>query len=52
MGTVRIRFFLGELYEHSCCACDIGNNCLYEKTKEKVYKMLVLNLEQIYTVKT
>jgi hypothetical protein len=25
MDTVRIRFFLGELYEHSCCACDIWN---------------------------
>jgi hypothetical protein len=25
MGTVRIGVFLGELYEHSCCACDIGN---------------------------
>jgi hypothetical protein len=23
--TVRIVFFLGELYGLSCCACDIGN---------------------------
>jgi hypothetical protein len=25
MDTVRIGFFLGELYGHSCCACDIEN---------------------------
>jgi hypothetical protein len=24
MDTVRIGFFLGELYGLSCCACDIG----------------------------
>jgi hypothetical protein len=36
MNTVKIRFFLGELYELSCCACDIKNAFLYEK-KEKVY---------------
>jgi hypothetical protein len=29
--------FLGELYRLSCCACDIRNAFLYEKTKEKVY---------------
>jgi hypothetical protein len=37
MDTVSIRFFLGELYGISCCACDIGNSFLYGKTKEKVY---------------
>jgi hypothetical protein len=36
--TVRIRFFLGELYGFSCSACDIGNAFLYGKTKEKVYE--------------
>jgi hypothetical protein len=38
MDTVRIGFFLGELYALSCCACDIGNAFLYGKTKEKIYK--------------
>jgi hypothetical protein len=37
MDTVRIEFFLGELYGLSCCACDIGNSFLHGKTKEKVY---------------
>jgi hypothetical protein len=37
MDTVRIGFFLGELYRLSCCACDIGNTFLHGKTKEKVY---------------
>jgi hypothetical protein len=37
MDTVRTGFFLGGLYGLSCCACDIGNAFLYEKTKEKVY---------------
>jgi hypothetical protein len=38
MDTVRIGFFLEELYGLSCCACDIGNAFLYEKTKkEKIY---------------
>jgi hypothetical protein len=37
MDTVRIGFFLGELYGLSCCACDIGNAFLYGKTKEKVH---------------
>jgi hypothetical protein len=37
MDTVRIGFFLGELYGLSCCACDIGNAFLYGNTKEKVY---------------
>jgi hypothetical protein len=36
MDTVRIGFFLGELYGLSCCTCDIGNAFLYEK-KDKVY---------------
>jgi hypothetical protein len=37
MDTVRIGFFLVELYGLSCCACDIGNVSLCGKTKEKVY---------------
>jgi hypothetical protein len=36
MDTVRIKFFLGELYGLSCCVCDIINACLYGNTKEKV----------------
>jgi hypothetical protein len=36
MDTVRIGFFLGELYGLSCCACDIGNAFLHGITKEKV----------------
>jgi hypothetical protein len=35
MDTVRIGFFLGELYGLSCCACDIGNAFLCEKQKRK-----------------
>jgi hypothetical protein len=35
MDTVRIGFFLGELYGLSCCACDIGNAFLYEKKQKK-----------------
>jgi hypothetical protein len=38
---VRIGFSLGELYELSCCACDIGNAFLHGKTKEKVYIIAV-----------
>jgi hypothetical protein len=38
MDTVRIGFFLGELYGLSCCACDIRNAFLYGKTKERIYK--------------
>jgi hypothetical protein len=37
MDTVRIGFFLGELYGLSCCTCDIGNAFLHGTTKEKVY---------------
>jgi hypothetical protein len=37
MDTVRIGFFLGELYGLSCYAFDIGNAFLYGKTKEKIY---------------
>jgi hypothetical protein len=37
MVTVRIGFFLGELYGLSYCACDIGNAFVHGKTKEKVY---------------
>jgi hypothetical protein len=29
MDTVRIGFFLAELYGLSCCACDIGNAFLH-----------------------
>jgi hypothetical protein len=47
MGTVRIRFFLGEMYGLSCCACDIGNAFLYGKTIEKVY----ITAAPDYTVK-
>jgi hypothetical protein len=35
MDTVRIGFFLGELYGLSCCACDIGNAFLFLKWKNK-----------------
>jgi hypothetical protein len=38
MDTVRIGFFLGELYRFSCCACDIRNAFLYAKTKDNFYK--------------
>jgi hypothetical protein len=52
MDTVRIGyFFLGELYGLSCCACDIVNDFLYGKTKDKYVYFLVLNLKQVYTVK-
>jgi hypothetical protein len=37
METVRIGFFLGELYGLLSCACDMGNALLYGTTKEKVY---------------
>jgi hypothetical protein len=37
MDTVRVGFFLGELYGLSCCVCDIRNVFLNGKTKEKVY---------------
>jgi Reverse transcriptase (RNA-dependent DNA polymerase) len=37
VDTIRIGFFLGELYGFSCCTCDIRNAFLYGKTKEKVY---------------
>jgi hypothetical protein len=37
MDTVRIGFFLGELYGLSCCAYDIGYAFSYGKTKKKVY---------------
>jgi glyceraldehyde-3-phosphate dehydrogenase/erythrose-4-phosphate dehydrogenase len=33
MDTVRIRFFLGDLYILSCSSCDIGNAFLNGKTK-------------------
>jgi hypothetical protein len=51
MDAIRIGFFLGELYGPSCCACDIGNDFLYGKTKEKVCIPPVLNLEQNHIVK-
>jgi hypothetical protein len=37
VDTVRIGFFLGEMYGLSCCTCDIVNAFLYRKTKEKVF---------------
>jgi hypothetical protein len=37
MDTVRIGFFLVDLYGLSCCACDIGNVLSYGKIKQKVY---------------
>jgi hypothetical protein len=37
MDTVRIGFFLWELYGLSCCAFDIGNAFLHGIIKEKVY---------------
>jgi hypothetical protein len=36
MDTVRIGFFIGELYGLSCYACDIENAFWYRKTEEKV----------------
>jgi hypothetical protein len=51
MDTVRIGFFLGDLYGLSCCACDIGNAFLYKKQKKSSISLLVLNLEQNHTVK-
>jgi hypothetical protein len=35
MDTVRIEFFLAELYGLSCCACDIGCTFLYGKQKRR-----------------
>jgi hypothetical protein len=35
MDTVRIGFFLGDLYGLSYCACGIGNAFLYGKQKRK-----------------
>jgi hypothetical protein len=37
MDTVRIGFFLGELYGLSCCICDIGNAFCMERLKKKVH---------------
>jgi hypothetical protein len=37
IDTVRIAFFLGDLYGLSCCACDIRNVSLNGKLKVKVY---------------
>ena len=37
MDTVRIGFYLGELYGLSCCVSDIVNVFLYGKTKEEAY---------------
>jgi hypothetical protein len=45
MDTVRIRFFLGELYGLSYCACDIGMPSFMEKQKRRSILLLVLNLE-------
>jgi hypothetical protein len=38
MDTVRIGFFLGDLYGLSCCACDIGIAFLYGKATGKKYR--------------
>jgi hypothetical protein len=35
MDTVRIGFFLGDLYGLSCCAFDIRYDFLHGKTKDK-----------------
>jgi hypothetical protein len=35
INTVRIGFFLGELYGLSCCACDIGSSFVYGKQRRK-----------------
>jgi hypothetical protein len=35
MDTVRIGFFLGELYGLSCCACEIGNAFFIWKNKRE-----------------
>jgi hypothetical protein len=35
MDTVRVGFFLGDLYGLSCCACDIVNAFLYGKQKRR-----------------
>jgi hypothetical protein len=52
MDTVKIGFFLEQMYGHSCCACDIGTDFLYGTRKERrSIKLLVLNLEQVYTPK-
>jgi Reverse transcriptase (RNA-dependent DNA polymerase) len=45
MDTVRIGFFLGELYDLLCHACDRGNAFLYGKTKEMVYITAGLEFE-------
>jgi hypothetical protein len=42
IDTVRIGFFLGELYGLSCCACDSEMPFYMEKQRRK---LLVLNLE-------
>jgi hypothetical protein len=38
MDIVFIGFFLGELYGFSCCACEVGIDFLYGKTKDNVCK--------------
>jgi hypothetical protein len=35
MNTVRIGYFLGELYGLSCCACDIGKD-LHSKRHSEI----------------
>jgi hypothetical protein len=35
IDTLRIGFFLGELYGLSCGACHIGNEFLYRKQKRR-----------------
>jgi hypothetical protein len=46
MYTVRIEFFLGELYGFSYCACGIGNAQSIGKTKNKVYVTAGFDFEE------
>jgi hypothetical protein len=46
MNTVRIGFFLGELYGLSCCACDIGNAFWLERPRRRSTLLQVQSLVQ------
>jgi hypothetical protein len=35
-ATVRIGFFIGELFGLLCCSCDIGNAFLFEKKEKSI----------------
>jgi hypothetical protein len=52
MDTVRIGFFLGELYGLSCCACDIGNAFCMVKPKKRSLLLQVQSLEHRYVERT